>query len=46
MEERIKELAKGMTGDVYDIAKRIQSILFWDTNNQVPLPFIIESLSK
>lgn len=46
MEDRIKQLAKDMTGEVYDIAKRIQTILFWDTNNQVPLPFIIENMTN
>lgn len=46
MEERIKELAKNMTGEVFDIAKKIQTILFWDTNNLVPLPFIIENMTN
>jgi len=46
MEERIKNLAKSMTGDVYEVAKKIQTILLWDLNQNVPLKFIIESIAK
>jgi hypothetical protein len=44
MEERIKELAKGKTGSKKEIAKEIQRQLLWDTNNHIPLTFIIENL--
>lgn len=40
MEERIKQLAKEFKGDKEEVAKRIQTTLLWDTNNQVPLSFI------
>lgn len=46
MEERIKQLAEGLTGSVYDIAKQIQSTLLFDTNNHVPLGFIIGVLNE
>lgn len=46
MEERIKSLAKGKTGSVKEIAEQIQTSLFWDTNNHVPLPFIIKVLKN
>lgn len=44
MEERIKELAKGKIGSKEKIAKEIQRQLLWDTNNHVPLTFILENL--
>lgn len=47
MEDRIKELSKKVTGDsTKEKAKKIQEILLWDTNNQVPLTFIIENMEE
>lgn len=40
MEERIKQLAKGMKEEGLEKAKLIQNMLLFDTGNHVPLSFI------
>lgn len=40
MVERIKQLAKTLTGTPEEKAKVIQSILLFDFDQNVPLPFI------
>jgi len=46
MEKRIKELAKGKKGSKKEIAEEIQRQLLWDTDNHVPLTFIIDNLKS
>lgn len=40
MEERIKQLAKDLTGTKKEKAKVIQKMLLFDLNQHVPLSFI------
>ena len=46
MEDRIKKLSKELNGTLEEKAKKIQQMLLWDTNNQVPLQFIIKHMEK
>ena len=51
MEERIKQLASQYQGGHvpmtnYEIAKKIQLTLLYDTNQNVPLNFILEQIEK